>query len=143
MFSSASPQCAYSRSFTSEAGEAARPPRCSWRATPGQAGSSSACPVPTPTPPDQRLGRRQVALLVSLDGRHIAFVSNRDGSGEIYVMELREAAVERLSVTTIASQTGSIAVRRRAFENAGGKGPPHLPEEFRQALDNLALVEDL
>ena len=42
--------------------------------------------------------------------------------------------------TTPASQTGSIAVRRRAFEKLVEKALQRLPEEFRQALDNLAIV---
>ena len=43
-----------------------------------------------------------------------------------------------------ASQLGSLAVRRRAFGKLVEKALQHLPEQCRQALDNLAIViEDL
>lgn len=48
--------------------------------------------------------------------------------------------VNTATKTTAASQIGSVAVRRRAFEKLVEKALQLLPEEFRTALDNLAIV---
>ena len=52
----------------------------------------------------------------------------------------RNWAANSTTKTTEASRTGSVDVRRRVFEELVEKALQRLPEEFRQALDNLAIV---